>query len=44
MTRLSRLNRPKNIVLLLLPPHSPEFNPVENVWQYVRQYQPSLQV
>ena len=24
---------PDNITLLPLPPHSPELNPVENVWQ-----------
>ena len=28
---------PTNITLLTLPPHSPELNPVENVWQYLRQ-------
>jgi hypothetical protein len=27
---------PPNITLLLLPPKSPELNPVENVWQYMR--------
>jgi transposase len=27
---------PANISLLLLPPYSPELNPVENVWQYLR--------
>lgn len=25
-----------NLSLLLLPPYSPELNPVENVWQYLR--------
>ena len=28
---------PANIVLVPLPPKSPELNPVENVWQYLRQ-------
>ena len=27
---------PDNISLLTLPPYSPELNPVENVWQYLR--------
>ena len=28
---------PDNISLLTLPPYSPELNPVENVWQFLRQ-------
>jgi transposase len=28
---------PENITLLPLPPRSPELNPVENVWQYIRE-------
>jgi transposase len=32
-----RLKLPDNISLLLLPPYSPELNPQENVWQYLRQ-------
>lgn len=28
---------PDNITLLPLPPRSPELNPVENVWQFMRQ-------
>jgi DDE superfamily endonuclease len=31
------LNVPENISLLLLPPYSPELNPQENIWQYLRQ-------
>ena len=27
---------PDNITLLPLPPKSPELNPVENIWQFVR--------
>ncbi len=32
-----RLHVPDNITLLHLPPYSPELNPVENIWQYLRQ-------
>ena len=28
---------PDNLVLLHLPPYSPELNPMENVWDYLRQ-------
>lgn len=31
------LTVPDNITLLHLPPRSPELNPVENVWQFLRQ-------
>jgi hypothetical protein len=31
-----RLKVPQNITLLHLPPYSPELNPVENVWAYLR--------
>ena len=31
-----RLQVPKNITLLHLPPYSPELNPMENVWQFLR--------
>jgi len=31
-----RLKVPENISLLHLPPYSPELNPVENVWDYLR--------
>src|SRR5260221_1186741 len=34
-----RLRIPANITLLPLPPYSPELNPAENVWQYLRQNQ-----
>ena len=27
---------PKNITIILLPSKSPELNPVENIWQYLR--------
>ena len=31
-----KLDLPANITLIPLPPRSPELNPVENVWQYMR--------
>ena len=31
-----KLNVPKNITIILLPSRSPELNPVENIWQYIR--------
>jgi transposase len=31
-----KLDVPKNITTILLPSRSPELNPVENVWQYLR--------
>ena len=35
---------PDNLTLLPLPRYSPELNPVENVWQYLRQNRLSLRV
>jgi transposase len=32
-----RLRVPDNIILMPLPPNCPELNPVESVWQYLRQ-------
>ena len=32
-----RLRIPDNISLLHLPPYSPELNPAENIWQFMRQ-------
>lgn len=32
-----KLNVPRNISLIFLPSRSPELNPVENIWQYMRQ-------
>ena len=34
--RASDLKVPKNITIILLPSRSPELNPVENIWQYLR--------
>lgn len=31
------LKLPDNISILHLPPYCPELNPVENIWQYLRQ-------
>ena len=35
--RTDKLKLPKNLTIILLPSRSPELNPVENVWQYLRQ-------
>jgi len=32
----AKLVIPDNITLMPLPPRAPEFNPVENIWQYLR--------
>ena len=31
-----KLNVPGNLTIILLPSRSPELNPVENIWQYLR--------
>lgn len=33
------LEIPDNLTCLVLPPYAPELNPVENIWQYLRQNQ-----
>ncbi len=33
----AKLKVPKNLTIILLPSRSPELNPVENIWQYLRQ-------
>jgi transposase len=33
----AKLEVPTNITIILLPSRSPELNPMENVWQYMRQ-------
>lgn len=35
--RSHSLTLPRNLSIILLPPRSPELNPVENIWQYLRQ-------
>ena len=32
----SELKMPKNIIPIFLPSRSPELNPVENIWQFMR--------
>ncbi len=32
----AKLDVPKNLTIILLPSRSPELNPVENIWQYLR--------
>ena len=32
----AKLDVPNNITLMPLPPKSPELNPVENIWQFIR--------
>jgi hypothetical protein len=34
--RANDLRIPKNMVLIPLPPYSPELNPVEHIWDYLR--------
>jgi transposase len=33
----TRLAVPNNITLMPLPPKSPELNPMENIWQFIRE-------
>jgi hypothetical protein len=33
----ANLRMPKNIIPIFLPSRAPELNPVENIWQYLRQ-------
>ena len=35
--KTDKLKVPKNLTIILLPSRSPELNPVENIWQYLRQ-------
>ena len=32
-----KLTVPDNISIVMLPPRSPELNPVENIWQFMRE-------
>lgn len=36
--RAKGLKIPQNISLLYLPPYSPELNPIEQIWAYLRQH------
>lgn len=40
----SQLTVPDNLTLLCLPPYSPELNPVENIWQFLRQNQLAIRM
>jgi hypothetical protein len=42
--RGKKLQVPDNVTLLSLPAYSPELNPMENVWDYLRQNKLSAQV
>jgi putative transposase len=42
--RGKQLRVPDNITLLTLPPYTPELNPMENVWDYLRQNKLCAQV
>lgn len=33
-----KVKLPKNVTLVSLPPYSPQLNPVEKLWQYLRQH------
>jgi transposase len=35
--KTDKLTIPNNLTIILLPSRSPELNPVENIWQYIRQ-------
>jgi transposase len=37
-TRAKAPHLPDGITALLLPPYSPELNPVENLWHYLRSH------
>ncbi|NEP08479.1 MAG: hypothetical protein F6K25_32780 [Okeania sp. SIO2G4] len=33
-----KIKVPENIILLFQPPHSPEINPIERLWQYMKDH------
>lgn len=35
--KAGELNVPENLTIMFIPPYSPELNPVENIWQFLRQ-------
>ena len=34
--KTDKLKLPKNLTIILLPSRAPELNPVENIWQFIR--------
>ncbi len=36
-TSALRLRIPDNVILLFQPPYSPELNPIERLWEYLKQ-------
>ena len=36
--KTDELNIPDNITFLFIPPHSPELNPAEHLWDYMREH------
>jgi len=36
--RSGRLQVPKNVTLIRLPPYSPELNPIENLWHFLKSH------
>ncbi len=36
--RSGRLQVPKNVTLIQLPPYSPELNPIENLWHFLKSH------
>ncbi|MCT4616136.1 MAG: transposase, partial [Marinifilaceae bacterium] len=35
---LNQYNIPDNIVLIRIPPYTPELNPSEKIWHYIKQH------
>ncbi len=36
--RSGRLQVPENVTLIQLPPYSPELNPIENLWHFLKSH------
>ena len=35
---MKKFNLPDNIILIRIPPYSPELNPSEKIWHYIKQH------